>query len=139
MAMATLPFSSNIAPTFATIDGKATILSNSISFLHSFGTHKVRHGLACLRAELDILGFCWLEEHVAMTIAIQFTSCISSCSHIVSAIQVGLGNLLDGIPPCVLGSFHLLLVSCFKAVLASDASAVKGTDEWWRKMRTFPS
>eukprot|EP00438_Fugacium_kawagutii_P030405 Skav230848 [mRNA] locus=scaffold3471:225712:229087:- [translate_table: standard] len=87
----------NIFPTFAAIDCKAAILSNSISLLHSFGTHKVRHGLACLRAELDILGFCWLEEHVAMTIAVQFTSCISSCGHIVSAIQVGLGNLLDGI------------------------------------------
>eukprot|EP00438_Fugacium_kawagutii_P021252 Skav207773 [mRNA] locus=scaffold2087:200633:201930:+ [translate_table: standard] len=97
----------NIAPTFAAIDCKATILSNSISLLHSFGTHKVRHGLACLRAELDILGFCWLEEHIAMTIAVQFTSCLSSCSHIVSAIQVGLGNLLDGIRPCFLGSFHL--------------------------------
>eukprot|EP00438_Fugacium_kawagutii_P013848 Skav219989 [mRNA] locus=scaffold137:211260:212542:+ [translate_table: standard] len=108
MAMATLPFSSNnILPTFAAIDCKATILSNSIRLLHSIGTHKVRHGLACLRAELDILGFCWLEEHVAMTIAVQFTSCISSCSHIVSAIQVGLGNLLDGIRPCCLTSFHL--------------------------------
>eukprot|EP00438_Fugacium_kawagutii_P010536 Skav214533 [mRNA] locus=scaffold410:343894:347740:+ [translate_table: standard] len=76
-----------------------------------------------------------------MTIAVQFTSCISSRSHIVSAIQVGLGNLLDGIRPCFLGSFHLFLLvsSCFKAVLASDASALKGTDEWWRKMRTFPS
>eukprot|EP00438_Fugacium_kawagutii_P009941 Skav214634 [mRNA] locus=scaffold1009:54602:55939:+ [translate_table: standard] len=130
----------NIRPTFAAVDCKATILSNSISFLHSFGTHKVRHGLACLRAELNILGFCWLEKHLAMTIAVQFTSCISSCSHIVSAIQVGLGNLLDGIRPCSLGSFHLLLAtSCFKAVLASVASALKGTDEWWRKMRTFPS
>eukprot|EP00438_Fugacium_kawagutii_P036079 Skav218060 [mRNA] locus=scaffold1832:17101:17395:- [translate_table: standard] len=29
--------------------------------------------------------------------------------------------------------------SCCKAVLASDAPALKGTDEWWRKMRTFPS
>eukprot|EP00438_Fugacium_kawagutii_P018731 Skav212360 [mRNA] locus=scaffold3038:103024:103532:- [translate_table: standard] len=104
MAMATLPFSSTWC---AAIDCKATILSNSISLLHSFGTHKVRHGLACLRAELDILGFCWLEEHVAVTIAVQFTRCISSCGHIVSAIQVGLGNLLDGIRPRFLGSFHL--------------------------------
>eukprot|EP00438_Fugacium_kawagutii_P016911 Skav236268 [mRNA] locus=scaffold2289:43457:45967:- [translate_table: standard] len=88
-----------VVPTLAAIDCKATILSNSISLLHSFGTHKVRHGLACLRAELDILGLCWLEEHVAMTIAVQFTSCIRSCSHVVSAIQVGLGNLLDGIRP----------------------------------------
>eukprot|EP00438_Fugacium_kawagutii_P035343 Skav207492 [mRNA] locus=scaffold334:84811:85655:- [translate_table: standard] len=97
----------HILPTFAAIDCKATILSNSISWLHSFGTDKVRHGLACLRAELDIFGFCWLEEHVAMTIAVQFTSCFSSCSHIVSAIQVGLGNFFDGIRPCFLGSFHL--------------------------------
>eukprot|EP00438_Fugacium_kawagutii_P013847 Skav219988 [mRNA] locus=scaffold137:210663:211150:+ [translate_table: standard] len=113
MAMATLPFSSNnILPTFAAIDCKATILSNSIRLLHSIGTHKVRHGLACFRAELDILGFCWLEEHVAMTIAVQFTSRICSCSHVVSAIQVGLGNLLDGIRPCLLGSFHLFHRDC---------------------------
>eukprot|EP00438_Fugacium_kawagutii_P022117 Skav219861 [mRNA] locus=scaffold859:856777:857168:+ [translate_table: standard] len=82
MAMPTLPFSSkdNVRPTFAAIDCKATILSNSISLLHSFGTHKVRHGLACLRTELDILGFCWLEKHVARTIAVQFTSCIAAAT-----------------------------------------------------------
>eukprot|EP00438_Fugacium_kawagutii_P009940 Skav214633 [mRNA] locus=scaffold1009:54123:54560:+ [translate_table: standard] len=34
---------------------------------------------------------------------------------------------------------ELLVTSCFTAVLASDAPALKGTEEWWRKMRTFPS
>eukprot|EP00438_Fugacium_kawagutii_P007113 Skav222886 [mRNA] locus=scaffold1102:167102:167418:+ [translate_table: standard] len=41
--------------------------------------------------------------------------------------------------PIVPSRLEVLASSCFKAVLASDASALKGTDEWWRKMRTFPS
>eukprot|EP00438_Fugacium_kawagutii_P003049 Skav229452 [mRNA] locus=scaffold397:279275:279478:- [translate_table: standard] len=34
---------------------------------------------------------------------------------------------------------EVLVTSCFKSVLTADASGLKGTDEWWRKMRTFPS
>eukprot|EP00438_Fugacium_kawagutii_P018732 Skav212361 [mRNA] locus=scaffold3038:105608:105834:- [translate_table: standard] len=41
--------------------------------------------------------------------------------------------------PIVPTRLAVLVTACFKAVLASDASALKGTDEWWRKMRTFPS
>eukprot|EP00438_Fugacium_kawagutii_P006742 Skav219154 [mRNA] locus=scaffold1574:862685:863105:+ [translate_table: standard] len=41
--------------------------------------------------------------------------------------------------PIVPTRLEVLVTSCFEAVLASDASALKGTDEWWRKMRTFPS
>eukprot|EP00438_Fugacium_kawagutii_P024925 Skav220101 [mRNA] locus=scaffold1991:150478:150681:+ [translate_table: standard] len=36
-------------------------------------------------------------------------------------------------------TLEVLVASCFKAVSALDASGLKGTDEWWRKMRTFPS
>eukprot|EP00438_Fugacium_kawagutii_P000257 Skav212302 [mRNA] locus=scaffold732:670823:674214:+ [translate_table: standard] len=41
--------------------------------------------------------------------------------------------------PIVPTRLEVLDTFCFKAVLASDAPALKGTDEWWRKMRTFPS
>ena len=97
----------DIGPAFATIDCKASILRNSV--INCLWPYEVRHGLACHRAKLDILGFGWLEEHVAMAIAIKFTCCFACCCNIVSSLNIGLGDSFDGICPCLLCGANLLL------------------------------
>ena len=97
----------DIGPAFATIDCKASILGNSVT--NCLWPYEVRHGLACHRAKLDILGFGWLEEHVAVAIAIKFTCCFACCCNIVSALKIGLGDSFDGICPCLLCGANLLL------------------------------
>ena len=97
----------DIRPAFAAIDCKASIFRNSVT--HCLCPYKVGHGLACHGAKLDILGFGWLEEDVAMAIAIQFTRCFACRCNIVSSVKIGLGNSFDGIGPCLLCGANLLL------------------------------
>eukprot|EP00438_Fugacium_kawagutii_P013846 Skav219987 [mRNA] locus=scaffold137:210303:210587:+ [translate_table: standard] len=71
---------------------------------------------------------------------------LDSSRNLGAVVQIGLQSFVPKVAqdptmrePIVPTRPEVLVTSCFEAVLASDASALKGTDEWWRKMRTFPS
>ena len=96
----------HIWPALATIDSKASIFGNSI--FHCLRPHKVGHGLACIRTERDIPGFRWFEHHVGVAIAIEFACCFACSRNVVTSIEIGLGNTLDGVSPCFLCCANLL-------------------------------
>ena len=95
----------HVRPSLAAVDGKASILS--IAVLDGFVPNKVGHGIFGCRSKLRFGCLGWLEENIGMAIAIQRPSCFRRSGNIVSSIQVGLGDTLDGPGPCCLHTFHL--------------------------------
>eukprot|EP00438_Fugacium_kawagutii_P021944 Skav228285 [mRNA] locus=scaffold1313:109742:110199:+ [translate_table: standard] len=96
---------------------------------------------------------CSNEERMAKTV--EHEKCtkiwprdwgLDSSRNLGAVVQIDLQSLVPRVAqdpamrePIVPSRLEVLFTSCFKPVLASDAAALKGTDEWWRKMRTFPS
>ena len=72
----------NLGPALAAIDCEAAILRSSIT--HSLGSYEVGHGLVGIGPELNILGFGWLERHVAVSVAVQFTCSFGGGCNIVT-------------------------------------------------------
>ena len=94
----------HVRPSLAAVDGKASILS--IALLDSFVPNKVGHGICASWSKRRFGCLGWFEEHVRVSIAIKLTGWFASGCYVVSSIQVGLGDTLDGTGPRCLCSLH---------------------------------
>ena len=70
--------------------------------------NKIGHSLCGSRSKRRFGCLCWFEEHVGVAIAIELASRLGRRCDVVSSIQVGLGDTLDGAGPRCLCSLHFL-------------------------------
>jgi len=99
----------DVLPAAAAVDREAGVLALEGVILHRLGADKVRHRLLAGGAERVVRRLGWLEQHIAVAVAVQLASRLARRRNVVALLGVHLGDGGDRVRPELLRRQHLRL------------------------------